>query len=1589
MTPDLTLAERALDALEQLEARALVWGLVDSALSSDEVRSALQGVLDSPLGQKLKADGGCTITTVLDLRSRLESLQMLFRVVDARGDAAGWRTRMAEGIRLLAQLRQLFPKHEQNGVVKWESAPTLVADYRFLRRPRRYPKRDLAVSLVQDEVGEAIGDDSLRQAVLHWLGQMPSDGGLARFQVDATIRLLQSLESRTCSGTLVSAGTGSGKTLSFYVPALSWLAHQKARNHQDDHVRVLAIYPRNELLKDQLAEIFAQCRTFDGWISRQGGRPLRVGVLYGETPQNASRAFARGGWDGDAHERTCPFFSCPRPGCGKDMVLLANEREQSPPRLVCKGCQHGIDTSTLAFTRDAIEADPPDVLVTSVEMLNRHLSNPELQHAFGVGPRARQAPDLMLLDEVHLFSGTYGAQVGYLLRRWWAASGRRSSFVGLSATISGGQSFFASLTGLSEAVVQEIKPRDEDIEAEGAEYMLALRGDPVSQSALLSTTIQSLMLGTRLLDTSGTFDRRTRPFFGWRSFAFTDQLDATNRLYKDLLDAEGRDIRGNENLRRHPLGGLARLRRSQEPPGRRFLAGQDWRILQSIGHALTDRLKIGRTTAYDSGVSLASEVVVATAALEVGFDDPAVGLVLQHKAPRDMASFLQRKGRAGRTRHMRPWTVVVLSDYGRDRLAYQAYDQLFDPELPPSQLPLSNRYVQRMQAVFALIDELGERTFGDHPGGTVWNDLSYPPPDRPEGWTDDDMTGIRQLAANARLPLTQASWKSLKGQAVKCAPRRLSNDDRKWGGANWLQVRLRQQRLVALLVAFQEDPLAAEVLTARLADKLGLTTEETNVVMWSQPRPVLLGVIPTALRRLASGWRSGDTPGGDLVAGHPLPDYIPGNLFSDLSLPELRLDLPAPDEAPVYLPVQQGLSEFAPGKVSRRFDAPLWLGFTDADLSDFWQSNAQIVDRASEIDGWYQADRVGAFHGKNGTKAQRYLSFRPVAARLQQVSERRAAGLPLVSDTSNAQLEWISCLLAPRGGKVFHPAPHVGISRLISRLVAHTHAGQSAALVRRYAVASRAEMRLSSGNASRRITVQCAFQHDAQPAGVGFEMDTDAICVALRLPEPLHQEIDWSESRRLRAARAARFKFETIRHDALCRAVPNVFMRGWVAQIFQIAAILVATDQKMSLEAAIDRLAAGDFQPVLTGVLQTVFQMPEIPDDDEAPDRLRQELTAALATDEVRRALGSVAHVLVDPLDATWEPCLSLIVRATVGAAFVEAVQQACPQIDTDSLIVDIDAGLRDDGTWPATHEIWISETNPGGNGLVEQIVELLATQPDALYRHVEAALGARDFEWTDQQLRQVAQWIGGPQPVQEVTDAVAAVRRATSTEAAQSAFGALRAELVRRGQSVFHGYAVALSIRMLRPDTPQEIDTLVTEVLERWDALERELGIEIDVRVVCALSSEADRLDEAFRKMGYAPAQHNTRSWRFGVLMGILWAKGHALRATALPLVNRFVSLSIDTERLLLEQWLTPQAETIDPKQAGWAELARERLASTSEAAIRVRAAEAEEFLPLVTRTLIVEPVQFDYLNVYARLAAVRRRDDMIEWTFRIPDSA
>ena len=147
-------------------------------------------------------------------------------------------------------------------------------------------------------------------------------------------------------------------------------------------------------------------------------------------------------------------------------------------------------------------------------------------------------------------------------------------------------------------------------------------------------------------------------FLGSRTFAFTDKLDVTNRLYWNLLSAEGwrtptrptgacprlpsAHLRAEEQVRRPPTE--RRALRDREP------VGQWWWLPEQLGWDLAadTQLDVGRTSSQDTGVSERTDIIVATATLEVGYDDDRVGAVLQHKAPHDAGQFLQRRGRAGR-----------------------------------------------------------------------------------------------------------------------------------------------------------------------------------------------------------------------------------------------------------------------------------------------------------------------------------------------------------------------------------------------------------------------------------------------------------------------------------------------------------------------------------------------------------------------------------------------------------------------------------------------------------------------------------------------------------------------------------------------------------------------------------------------------------------------------------------------------------------------------------------------------------------------------------------------------------------------------
>lgn len=1500
---------QVLDVIEQSEARLLTWGIVDGFLAHREMVGFIEPMVDNALESGM--DEYVTADEVIEVMLERKWVTC----VELDEGAIGYRSRMAETVRLLQRLRQLFPKHA--GASGWQQAPTLVADFRFLRRRREYPRRNVPAESALRQLGEVTSSVTLLGAAQALLCPAGRPLILAGFQVRAAQRIVRAIEQDLALATIVCAGTGSGKTLAFYLPALaSIVRHRILDASAGPWVKAVALYPRTELLKDQLREVLGRSLALADALPVGSRVTVSVGALFGDTPHSPEYC----DWDKVGNDCVCPVLCCLR--CSGEMRWREADRNAGRERLVCADCGFDLNGEIFPLTRQAIKKRPPDLLFTTTEMLNQRMADNAMSHLFGIGPAAVRPPELVLMDEVHTYEGRHGAQVAYLMRRWQRLVDRPLRFVGLSATLREAAEFFASLTGSRRNLVDEVSPKSNEIEADGAEYSIALRGDPVSRTALLSTTIQTTMLLQRCLDPQLTVATRSvsHGAFGQKTFIFTDNLDVINRLYFDLLSAEGRTSFGTPNTRDAPEGGLAVLR-ARGSSQLRYVNGQDWRFCESLrDENLRRRLVVKRVSSQDRGVDPEADVVVATAVLEVGFDDPWVGAVIQHKAPRGMASFLQRKGRAGRTRGMRPWTAVVLSDYGRDRSAYQSYDLLFDPELPVRTLPLSNRYLTRMQAVYATIDYLGTR-LQDGPTGSVWTDLSGP---------------------------------------VKKEQRR---------------VRL-QRELQAIL----ESDNAAGRLADYLRRALRLPVDEVSALLWEYPRPLMTTVLPTALRRVTTYWSAGGQPNTDFaIANNPLPDFIPATLFSNLSLADVEIRLPDTTADNLRdrnaMPVFAALREFAPGRISRRYGIRHkaerhWLPPT-VEI----QTGAVVVAGTAnlEIGAIGTHVPVGRFLMHVGATAVAIPVWRPVA--LDPVLPPKN-----VKDSSNASLRWHSQFVAGVDPVWLQP-PEGGVWRdLIGCLGFFTHARHAPLEVRRFAIGASAEV----GVGQERFRIDTTFTADLEPAGLGAAFSADAVLFQLRIPNALHARQGPRTEQKWRALRTARFLDAAWKGTALTM-VASPFMREWLAQILLSAITFDAIQNNYGLDDAAHALAAGTASVTLIGVLQSMFQsnVVEAQGDDvnELPqDRLRQELEESLLRADVLAELYRAAAVLWEDVDDQWETWLNGVYRSTFAAALLRSITDLCPTIDPEELHVDLDRGPVDEASAlpfdPALAEIWFTEKGPGGNGQVEEFMRRYAEGPRRFFSIVRANLQMGEFELIDHQLNGLIRLLTD-KPESDVGHYVRAFRASRSQEDLAQAMQKLRSALVTAGFSPFHGFFASMGNRVLRQGSGPASDQYLANVLAHWDEVESRLGIETDLRVMSYFLSQSDDIDRVIPELSAAIGT-DRRAWRMSAIYGLVWARGRTVRQSTLQIRNPFCEFP-PVERLLVSEAIADDRVLVSVEDSDWLSRTGEQLALGRLVTLTCHETR-RDCLGRALNALVTNPVDAGYLRAYARLQGVRQSAGTIE---------
>jgi DEAD/DEAH box helicase/MrfA Zn-binding domain/Helicase conserved C-terminal domain len=213
---------------------------------------------------------------------------------------------------------------------------------------------------------------------------------------------------KVCDGRksiVVATSTGSGKTECYLLPLLYLLTSESPRERVAPGVRAIILFPMNALVEDQMRRL----RKLLFWINlasltELSGSPARLG-----------RMITFGRYTGDT-------------------PVAESDSERRPP-------EDRIENLGELVTRVDMRRTPPDILVTNFSMLEYALLRSEDQELF----RNARAFRMLVLDEVHTYSGTVGAEVAMLLRRLRAHLQERAggapptpTFVGTSATIGSG-----------------------------------------------------------------------------------------------------------------------------------------------------------------------------------------------------------------------------------------------------------------------------------------------------------------------------------------------------------------------------------------------------------------------------------------------------------------------------------------------------------------------------------------------------------------------------------------------------------------------------------------------------------------------------------------------------------------------------------------------------------------------------------------------------------------------------------------------------------------------------------------------------------------------------------------------------------------------------------------------------------------------------------------------------------------------------------------------------------------------------------------------------------------------------------------------
>lgn len=267
-------------------------------------------------------------------------------------------------------------------------------------------------------------------------------GGLLPFERPYAHQAEALRKSMAGKPVVVTSGTGSGKTEAFLLPIVARMVEESGGWHEGSEepqpvwwsknqpyapqrqhergrqsaVRALLLYPMNALVEDQMIRLRAalDSSAARGWLTRnRPGHRFYFGRYTGRTPVPGTAASA----SEDKVKRLRRLM--------RELAVRSAElrRRLAEPNDLPSNAEFFLPTTDGAEMRSRwdMQAHAPDILVTNYSMLSIALSRSDEQSMLEQTRRWVESDTshvfTLVIDELHMYRGTPGTEVAYLIRR--------------------------------------------------------------------------------------------------------------------------------------------------------------------------------------------------------------------------------------------------------------------------------------------------------------------------------------------------------------------------------------------------------------------------------------------------------------------------------------------------------------------------------------------------------------------------------------------------------------------------------------------------------------------------------------------------------------------------------------------------------------------------------------------------------------------------------------------------------------------------------------------------------------------------------------------------------------------------------------------------------------------------------------------------------------------------------------------------------------------------------------------------------------------------------------------------------------------